>query len=155
MKTNHKTRPATRADLQTIGGIAENTNLFPADMLEGMIAGYLNKRTEDIWFVCTKDEKVISFGFCEPERATSGTWNLLAIGVHPDHQGEGVGASMIAYLEAELRCKKARVLIVETLGTPEFERTRTFYRKLGFVEEARIREFYEPGGDKIVFWKHL
>jgi hypothetical protein len=25
----------------------------------------------------------------------------------------------------------------------------------GYVEEARVRDFYEPGGDKIVFWKQL
>lgn len=146
---------ATTEDYETIGSIAEKTELFPATALEGMIKGYTQKATRDIWFVAEVANEVVSFGFCEPERATEGTWNLLAIGVKPDHQGRGIGLDMMRYIEAELSQKNHRILLVETMGTPQFERTRSFYRKAGYVEEARIREFYEPGGDKIVFWKHL
>jgi ribosomal protein S18 acetylase RimI-like enzyme len=49
----------------------------------------------------------------------------------------------------------ARVLIVETSSTDQYARTRTFYRKLGYDEEARIRQFYGPSDDKVVFWKSL
>ena len=80
-------------------------------------------------------------------------WNLLAIGVTPDRQGQGVGAAMLRYLEANLAELSARILIVETLGSDAFQRTRNFYLKNGFEEEARIRDFYENGGDKVVFWK--
>jgi hypothetical protein len=48
-----------------------------------------------------------------------------------------------------------RVLLVETSGLPEFGRTRAFYLHLGYAEEARIREFYQAGEDKIVFRKAL
>ena len=41
------------------------------------------------------------------------------------------------------------------MGTQELALTREFYRKNDYTEEARIREFYEPGADKIVYWKHL
>ncbi|MEO1249198.1 MAG: GNAT family N-acetyltransferase, partial [Pseudomonadota bacterium] len=30
-----------------------------------------------------------------------------------------------------------------------------FYRRCGYVEEARIRDFWSAGDDKIVFWKAL
>ena len=36
-----------------------------------------------------------------------------------------------------------------------FLATRAFYRRNGYDEEARIRDFYGPGEDKIVFWKAL
>jgi len=49
----------------------------------------------------------------------------------------------------------ARVLIVEASSTDQYARTRTFYRKLGYHEEARIRQFYGPSDDKVVFWKSL
>ena len=148
-------RPAERSDIPAIKSVAEDAALFPPEMLDDMIAGYLEETNRDIWFVSEDDGRVVGFGFCEPERMTIGTWNLLAIGVLAAHRGRGIGGAMMRYLEHRLRSGSERVLLVETMGTPAFERTRAFYRANGYTEEARIREFYEPGGDKVVFWKHL
>ena len=148
-------RPAETQDIPHIKTIADAAELFPSDMVDGMMAGYLNGSTQDVWFVGLQENQAVAFGFCEPERMTEGTWNLLAIGVLPQHQGAGLGKAMMAYLEDRLAKQGERVLLVETMGTPEFERTRAFYKKTGYTEEARIREFYEAGADKIVFWKHL
>ncbi len=46
-------------------------------------------------------------------------------------------------------------LSVGTAGVAEFEYVRKFYAKHGFEEEARIRDFYESGVDKVVFRKLL
>ncbi|MBV6633329.1 MAG: GNAT family N-acetyltransferase [Alphaproteobacteria bacterium] len=156
MTTSTQIRPVTSADIIGLKTLIEAVALFPTEMLDDMIAGYLDGMANDFWFTaCDADDRPLGFGFCEPERMTVGTWNLLAIGVMPDHQGTGIGGRMISYLEQQLRAKAGRVLLVETMGTPEFERTRQFYHRSGFTEEARIRDFYEAGGDKIVFWKQL
>ena len=147
-------RPAGAEDIAAIGRLAEATDLFPAEMLGDMIAGYPNGLNPDLWFVA-EEADVLGFGFCEPERMADGAWNLLAIGVSPDRQGQGIGAAMLGYLEAALTKAEARILIVETLGTHDLQPTRDFYLKNGFDEEARIREFYEDGGDKVVFWKRI
>ncbi len=155
MEMSLQIRPAGKRDIPQIKIIADITELFPSEMLDDMIAGYFDRSKVDLWFVSELDGKAVSFGFCEPERMTEGTWNLLAIGVLPEKQSAGIGAAMMRYLEDQLRDRDARILLVETMGTPDFERTRAFYRKNGYVEEARIREFYEAGADKVVFWKHL
>ncbi|MEO1657043.1 MAG: GNAT family N-acetyltransferase [Pseudomonadota bacterium] len=148
-------RPASNDDHGAIGRIAEAAELFPASALGEMIVGYRDGTSQDIWFVAECAGRVLSFGFCEPERATEGTWNLLAIGVDPAFQGQGIGTLMMRYIEDQLTGKGQRILLVETMGTPEFVSQRRFYGARGYTEEARIREFYEPGGDKVVFWKHL
>ncbi len=148
-------RPARAADVPAIGAIAEATDLFPAALLDDMIAPFLSRERDDLWFVGARDEGVVAFAFCEPERMTEGTWNLLAIGVDPARQGGGIGRALMRHVEAELRSRGERLLLVETMGTPELEPTRRFYRGLDYVEEARIRDFYEPGADKVVFWKTL
>ncbi|MXY63353.1 MAG: GNAT family N-acetyltransferase [Synechococcus sp. SB0665_bin_28] len=148
-------RPAQQADIPAIKSVTQDADLFPPDMLEGMIAGYIGQTNRDIWFVSVADRQVVGFGFCEPERMTSGTWNLLAIGILASYRGRGIGGSMMRYLENRLRSDGQRILVVETMGTPEFWQTRAFYNAIGYVEEARIREFYEDGADKIVYWKHL
>ncbi|MEO1366573.1 MAG: N-acetyltransferase, partial [Acidobacteriota bacterium] len=73
-------RPARPSDLPSIGSIATETELFPAEMLDGMIAGYLDGSARDLWLVLERGGEVVGFSFCEPERLTVGTWNLLAIG---------------------------------------------------------------------------
>jgi len=148
-------RPATGQDASAIAAIAEDAGLFPADMLDDMMSPFLSGVAPDRWFVATLGPQVIGFGYCAPERLTAGTWNLLAIGILAKHRGAGVGGRMMQWLEQALRSDGQRLLLVETLGTPEFEATRRFYRHQDFVEEARIRDFYEAGGDKIVFWKQL
>ncbi len=86
------------------------------------------------------------------ETGSRGRRKLIAIDqLHDD----GSGGKLVAHVEAVLQEKGERVLIIETSGVPSFEPTRAFYRNHGYTEEARIREFYGPGDDKIVFWKAL
>ncbi len=82
-------------------------------------------------------------------------WNLYFIGVQPARQGAGYGTALLAAVEDDLRARAARLLLVETSGVEGFELTRKFYRKHGYDEEARIRDYYGPGDDKVVFWKTL
>ncbi len=77
------------------------------------------------------------------------------LAVRPDHQGRGLGTLLMRYIEQQLAQGGERILLVETSGLPEFKRTRNFYRKNGYEEEARIREFYAQGEDKIVFRRAL
>ena len=86
---------------------------------------------------------------------TEGTWNALLLAVRPDRQGKGLGAALMNDIEQTLARREERILLVETSGLDAFERTRNFYRKNGYEEEARIREFYAEGEDKIVFRKAL
>ncbi len=142
-------------DLPALKAVIEATDLFPPDMLDGMVAGYFaGEAGDDIWLTCDEGGP-IAVAYCAPERMTSGTWNLLLIAVHPDQQRQGRGAAIVRHVEAELADRGAHLLLVETSGLPEFERTRAFYRKSGYKETARIRDFYEPGEDKVVFRKPL
>ncbi|MBX9912014.1 MAG: GNAT family N-acetyltransferase [Beijerinckiaceae bacterium] len=148
-------RPTTDKDLQDIGNIAEKTGLFPREALADMIAGYLRDAGPDIWLTAERGGAAIGFCFCESERFTNGSWNLLAIGVLPELQKQGVGRRLLAHLESLLTKAGHRVLIVDTIGTSEFSRTHAFYLATGFVSEARIRDFWDDGADKLTFWKHL
>ena len=86
---------------------------------------------------------------------TEGTWNLYLIAVHPNYQSQGIGTSMIKYIEEVLKERGERLILVETSSLSDFERTRTFYLQMGYQKEAQIREFYQAGEDKIVFRKLL
>ena len=98
---------------------------------------------------------VVAVAYTAPERMTAGTWNALLLAVHPDRHGQGIGAALMARVEALLAARGERVLLVETSGTADFERTRRFYEHIGYEREALIREYYDAGDDKVVFRKAL
>lgn len=155
----HTIRDATAADRAALISVARDTGLFDERELaefSGMIAAYFAGDLEDhAWLVVDDDGVVVGAAYYAPEPMTRGVWNLYFIGLRPSHQGGGRGAALLARVERALRRRGQRVLLVETSGTSGFEATRAFYRKNGYAEEARIRDYYAPGDDKFVFWKAL
>lgn len=124
-------RAITRADVADLARVIDGTELFPSEMLADMIAPFFDGSAPHIWLVAEADGAAQAFVYCEPERMTDGTWNMLTLGVNPDRQGHGLGAAVVRALEAQLRDAGARLLLVETLVTPEFDRTRAFYGRQG------------------------
>lgn len=141
-------------DLPALRAVIDATGLFPSDMLDGMAAAFLRDPTSEFWLTCD-DGAPVGVAYCAPERMTDGTWNALLIAVHPTHQGRGVGAALMAAVDRMVAARGGRIVLVETSGLPAFARTRAFYRRLGYTKEARIRDFYAAGEDKIVFRKAL
>ena len=141
--------------MAALKAVIDANGLFPSGMLDEMIAGHLSGQDGDQFWLTHDDDDPVAIAYCAPERMTTGTWNLYLIAVHPSHQGLGRGAALLQHLEQALSERGERVLLVETSGLPEFERTRSFYRKCGYGEEARIRDFYQAGEDKVIFRKAL
>lgn len=148
-------RPAQLADHSSLSDLIDASGLFPSDLLPNMMASYLGgETTEEIWLTID-DPRPCAIAYCALERMTAGTWNLRLLAVHPERQGRGYGTALIDDIEARLRGQDARILLVETSGLADFSRARQFYIGCGFDQEACIRDFYEPGNDKIVFRKDL
>jgi ribosomal protein S18 acetylase RimI-like enzyme len=149
-------RKIKEQDLKHLKAVIDSNGLFPSDLLDDMTSDFLtNKTTTDIWLTKEVNNIPIAVIYCAPERMTEGTFNLYLIAIDKNQQGKGIGAEMMKYVENLLREKGNRILIVETSALPEFELTRKFYDKLSYKREAIIREFYQKGEDKVVFWKKL
>lgn len=143
-------------DIPAIKNVLENCDLFPSEYLEEMIRPHLNtKHSKEIWFTHESEGNIQSIAYCAPMALTNGTYNLYAIGIHKKYQHQGIGTLMMKHLESILIDKKARVLIVETSSSSEQEAARKFYLKCGYTQEATIREFWDEGDDKVIFWKKL
>ena len=84
---------------------------------------------------------------------TLGAYDLYWIATHRDARGRGVARRLVEAMEAELRALAARVVRVETSQLDTYGAARAFYLRLGYVEAGRIRDFYRPGDDLVIFAK--
>jgi GNAT superfamily N-acetyltransferase len=152
-------RPISPDDTASLMALAESIGLFEPEQLEElhqMLTNALSRSGDiDPFWITDDDNGLVGLAYCEPERMTDGTWNLQLICIHPTRQKQGRGAKLLQFVEQTLTNRGARILLVETLGTADFEYVREFYHKNGYEEEARIREFYAVGADKITFRKAL
>lgn len=156
MKMNKFIRKVLIEDLHSLKEVLDSSGLFPPEMLDNMIADYFdNSDSTDIWFTCIDNNQPIALGYCAPEKLTNGTFNLYAIAVRKEVQRQGIGRKMIGYLEKLLRDSGKRILIVETSSADQYALTRKFYEKLGYRQEAIIKDFWNDGEDKVIFWKKL
>ena len=153
-------------DIAAILSIAEAIGFQPGELevVHQLLTDYFtdgdgrdplqNGNTRRFWLTYNQDNgEIIGVAYCEPERMTDQTWNLQLIAVHPNHQGQEHGGKLLCHVEEMLKAHGGRMLLVETLAS--FDLAQAFYRKYGYEEEARIRDFYATGDDKVVFRKVL
>ncbi|QFT78419.1 GNAT family N-acetyltransferase [Erythrobacter sp. THAF29] len=153
--TQSNIRPLRRGDLDRVAHLVGVNEMFPPEMLKGMAGPFLAGETGEHRWVVSEGESIDGVAYYVPEQLTEGTWNVLMIAVDPEVHGRGIGSQLMRHIEDELSRDGVRILLVETSGLPEFKRTRGFYDMLGYDREARIREFYAAGDDKVIFRKAL
>jgi D-alanine-D-alanine ligase len=81
--------------------------------------------------------------------------DLYWIAVHPDFQGQGVGAVLLDDSEAWITETGRRRVYVETSTRAQYEGTRAFYKARGYALSAELEDFYAPGDGKAMFVKVL
>ena len=86
---------------------------------------------------------------------TRGTCDLYWIAVDPSLHGGGIGRRLLDEVERVLRAEGQHQLVIETSSRSDYEPTRSFYLRVGYSEEARVRDFYARGDDKVFYVKRF
>ena len=86
---------------------------------------------------------------------TESGFDLYWIAVDPSSKGTGLAAEILRRTEESARNRSGTYLYAETSSTPQYEAARRFYLKNGFVEAARLKDFYKKGDDKVIYSKAL
>ncbi|MFN0133264.1 MAG: N-acetyltransferase family protein [Phycisphaerales bacterium] len=115
----------------------------------------------------TKHEAGESIGYAcfGPIACTVGSFDLYWVAVRADRQGHGLGARLMQEAERRMAAgligpggtplAPGRRVYVETSSRDLYAPTRAFYARCGYAEEARLRDFYAVGDDKVVYVKAI
>ena len=153
--------PATKADKAQITDITARAGVFSQEEIDSvpvMFDEYLEYGTEGDGYnfiVYREGEQILGYAIFGYRDLTDGVYDLYWIAVHPNARKKGVGRALIAACEEAVRELGGRILIAETSGTAEYESTREFYVRVGYVNEATIKDFYKVGDDLKIFIKRI
>jgi len=148
------------SDLKTVAQIVASTGFFNAAEVE-IAVELVEERLEfgdasGYFFVFAEQAgQVLGYTCYGPIAGTEESFDLYWIANHRDHQGQGLGRVLMQETERLVRDFGGRRLYAETSGRPQYEPTRVFYERLGFVRETHLQDFYAPGDDKVFFVKVL
>lgn len=101
------------------------------------------------------DGRLMGYACFGATPATEGTYDLYWLAVDPAAQGRGIGRALVREVETKLFDRGARLLVVETSSREDYAATRQFYARSGYLEAARVRDFYAPADDRIVLTTRL
>jgi ribosomal protein S18 acetylase RimI-like enzyme len=98
---------------------------------------------------------LVGYACFGPTPSTDGTFDLYWIAVHPSAQGLGGGRLLLNAVEERIAAAEGRMVVVETSSRSDYEGTRRFYDRGGYREGARVRDFYAPHDDRVIFTRQL
>ena len=156
-----KIRPITKQDRQSVLEVIHSTGMFTKEeeqVASEVIDVCLTKSgQQDYVVVVIENEQGAIAGYMcyGPTPMTEGVVDLYWMAVHPGKHRQGYGKALIQWLEKDVREKQGRLIVIETSSRDKYATTRNFYQRLGYVENARIRDFYHPGDDLVIYCKYL
>jgi ribosomal protein S18 acetylase RimI-like enzyme len=95
--------------------------------------------------------EVLGYYCIGPTPGTEGTFDLYWIAVARAAQGSGIGGALDRHARDLVRLLGGRLMIAETSSTPRYDATRRFYAGRGYEEVARIKGYYRPDDDLVVY----
>ncbi len=154
----------SRANRDRVAEILKSSQLFRDDevdvaleLFDLSVGSESETEEQDYTFVgtYTADHELAGFACYGPTPDTDRTYDLYWIAVDQSAQGLGSGTILLAEVERRLQEKQARLVVVETSSRPDYEGTRNFYLRRGYVEAARVTDFYGPSDGRVIFTKRL
>jgi len=154
-------RKMVSKDRDIVWDIIEKTNMFTQaeiDVALELIDIFLtNKKQKDyfIYVAENQSKEVVGYVCYGPTPATEGTYDLYWIAVSVKKQGKGIGKDLLTFIENDVLEQNGRLIIIETSSQQKYQPTQQFYFKNNYQLAARIKDFYRPGDDRMIFVKTL
>ncbi|MBM3155823.1 MAG: GNAT family N-acetyltransferase [Chloroflexi bacterium] len=153
-------RQLTVKDKPALMQILHNTPEFkPAEVTiaEELIDCHLDDPDGSGYHILVADvnSKIAGYICWGPTPLTEGTWDIYWIAVAREVQSKGTGKALLAAAEDKIKKSRGRLILIETSGKPEYEKTRQFYLARGYDTVSLIPDFYAPGDDLLTLQKRL
>jgi ribosomal protein S18 acetylase RimI-like enzyme len=153
-------RPLTVKEKSTVMRILQTTPEFlPPEVViaEELIDAFLEDTETSGYYIyiAEVDGEIAGYICYGNTPLTEATWDIYWVAVAHDKQGFGIGRMLMKHAEDDIQKMHGRLVMVETSGKPEYNKTRRFYETLHYQRVCQIPDYYAPGDDLVLFSKRL
>jgi ribosomal protein S18 acetylase RimI-like enzyme len=161
---NRIIRPMVFADRSGVFRILENAGNFTPEEVAialelidewldlGEHSGYLTYVLET---EAEDSREVLGYVCFGPTPLTQSTYDLYWIAVDKSKHRGGVGKRLMKFTEDEILRRGGRLLLIETSSQETYGGAIQFYERSGYELVGRVKEYYKPGDDKLIFAKRF
>jgi len=159
MNLTFRTIPEKR-DIKSIRDIVVSTNFFydhEVEVAVELVEDRLNLgESTGYHFVFAEVDGVTAAYSCYGPISMSKTcFDLYWIATHNDYRGKGIGRKLLEETYRQASKMGCKIIIAETSGLEHYSPTRAFYISNKFEMEARLKDFYDEGDDKLFYTKRI
>jgi len=152
-------RPTIREDYESILDILKRTDYFTAEEIkiaDELLGSFFTQSLESgYWTYTAVNDKVVGYICYGPVPLTDGTYDVYWVAVDPALQGQGIGTELLNFAEDDISRHKGRLITIYTSSQEKYLPTRSFYLKRGYHEGARVRDYYRPADDLVIYVKQI
>ena len=152
-------RPISDDDRRALAAIVERAGNFNAEevvtAIELIDEALRSGNRDYIIHVLEVQDEPRGFVCFGPTPLANGVFDLYWIAVDPAARERGYGKKLMRFAEDEVKRRAGRMMVIETSSLPSYAPSRKLYLRAGYAESARLRDFYKPGDDKLIFTKSL
>jgi GNAT superfamily N-acetyltransferase len=159
MDLTFRTTPEKR-DIKRVMEIVESTKFFydhEVEIAAELVAERLTHgESTGYYFVFAElDGVTVAYSCFGPIIMSKTSFDLYWIATHNDYRGKGIGKKLLEETCNQARIMGCSILIAETSGLEHYAPTRAFYDSNKFELEARLKDFYVMGDDKLFYTKRI
>jgi D-alanine-D-alanine ligase len=158
-KNGIRLREEVRAsDAKIVREITQSAGFFFAEEIDTaveLVEERLAKGEKSGYFFifAEREGRTIGYSCFGPIACTRSSFDLYWIAVHADARGQHLGTLLLEESEKRIHEMGGTRVYVETSSRPLYDPTRGFYLHRGYVEEARLADFYGPDDAKVMYVK--
>ena len=147
-----------KSDRDSIKDILGSTGFFYDYEIEVAVEiadEYLEKENGNGYYFMAAiyEGRMIGFTCYGEIPCTKASYDLYWIGVHNDFRGKGIGIGLLQETEKHIVALSGERVYIETSSTEKYAPTQGFYLRAGYTLEARLKDYYRDGDDKLMYAK--